>query len=442
MLKWGLDPRAESIIICVKFSPKNNKNSDYGLFCVHSSTDEEDHEPRGSHRFCSTKSNADHAINEPCTPRSNILTIVLNRQLYGLLGERGCRKLDVIYDKVSETIKSDPNKTCLICDKEFNVKIYTPTACLGRCMSELGKWPLRARLSHLLSDVKSLDFLLCSIYTAVDGQKANLQAYREETSLLVGCPLELERVKPAIDTFPAISDMLSMSDLLKRGKYRSDRRRLLSWLPSRFRGCMVSLAPGADYLLKGQALQESHQFMVLNSRLERQEQFMQNVEGIRNTSLAFHGCGARRAFNILTDALRDPARLPGYSKTNHGVFFSNNFRVSFSYANARDGLFEAWKSSQFLGQAWSVIFGLAVAMHRVRYRDYQSSTSDESLLAVRYVFLLPAGRYPSHNSFTDIESMASTDQATMKKAFKTLDEGSLTPKHIGLRTRVELRDGA
>lgn len=440
MLKWGLDTRVDSVIVCVKFSPKNNKNSDYGLFCVHSSTDEEDYEPRASHRFCSTKSNADDATNGPCTPRSNILTIVLNRQLYSLLGERGCRELGVVHDKISEIIKSDPNETCLICNTKFNVKIYTPTACLGKCMTELEKWPLRARLSHLLTDSKSLDFLLCSIYTAVDGQKVQLQAYKTENSLLVGCPLELEHVQPAIDTFPAISDMLSISDLLKRGKFRSDRRHLLSWLPMRFRGCMVSLAPGADHLLKGAGLEKCHQFMVLNSRLERQEKFMKNVNTIRNTSVAFHGCGGTRAFNILTDALRDPTALP-YQREDVGVFFSNDPHTSYSYAISRDGLIGAWKSSQFLGQSWAVVFGLEVAKQHVRYAEKESSTKNESLLAIRYVFLVPAIS-PGNYSAEGFGSLASIDQAAMKKAFKTLDEGKLLPQHIGRKTGVAGRNGA
>lgn len=105
-LAWGVDSRAEFVVVCVKFSPKNETNANYGHFCVHSSTDGEDRGARHSHHFCSTKKEGKHAVTTTCTPRATILTIVLQRELFRLLGDRGCRKLDVVYDKISDIIHS------------------------------------------------------------------------------------------------------------------------------------------------------------------------------------------------------------------------------------------------------------------------------------------------------------------------------------------------
>lgn len=435
-LAWGLDLRARSIIVCLKFPPKNNKEADHGLFCVHSSTDSQGKLTRSTHQFCSTKSHADHAIKEPCTSRCNILTIILNRALYSLLGKKSCRKLDIVHDAVDKIIKSDPTKSCLICEKAFNVKIYTPTACLGKCMDEMEKWPLRARLSHLLSDVKSLDFLLCSIYSAVDGQTKQPGAYKTDSSLLVGCPLELTHIKRAIDSFPALSDTLSMSDMLSIGnKYKTDRRRLLSWLSLRFRGCMVSLSPDSDHGLKG--LDNCYQFMVLNARLERQEKFTAKIDEIGVGTVAFHGCIAERAFNILTDALRDPATLP-YMRTDRGVFFSSNPSYSYMYTCNGPGM-QGWKNSMYKGTTWGVIFGIEVAQSNIAFRNLgwdatEFSTRDESLLMIRYVLLVPhATGPPGCRSSPPLNLKSMIDQNVMKKAFKNLSEGTLCPQHMGMK---------
>lgn len=184
-LAWGLDLRARSVVVYLKFPPKNDRNADHALFCVHASTDVDELQGPGDHQhqFSSTASTAAHAVGEPCTPRACVLTIVLHRELYGLLGKRGCRALDVLHARVAEVLTSDPTRACLVCGRAFGARIYTPTACLGACMAKLEGWPLRARLSHLLSDVKSLDFLLCSIYTAVDGQEKYPDTYKTESSL-------------------------------------------------------------------------------------------------------------------------------------------------------------------------------------------------------------------------------------------------------------------
>ncbi|CAN8096093.1 unnamed protein product [Discula destructiva] len=432
-LAWGNDHRAESIIVCIRFGLKNKKDSDHALFCVHLRSDDEGRHLRARHRFSSTKGDSVRAIMTPCTARSNIMTIVLGRELHQVLGSRGCRKLDVIYDNVAKIIKStDPTKSCLICDKKFGVKIYTPTACLGNCLAKFEKWPLRARLSHLLTDVKSLDFLLCSIYTAVDGQKQVPTAYGTISSLLVGCPLELEQVQPAIDSFPALSDRLSMKDMLKEGESKvtsAHRKQLLSWVTQRFRGCMIALKPEAELLVKGKRIDDVHQFMVLNACLERQEKFADNINKLGVGSVAFHGCKAPRTFNILADASRDPSKLP-YPRTDQGVFFASEPNTSLRYA-AGDGTFKAWKASQFSVKAgWLIVFGIEVAWPdvRINYRRAEASTRDESRLMIRYIFMAPSSILHGRND----GYMISLDQAAMKAAYKVLDEGKLSSQHIGL----------
>lgn len=220
-----------------------------------------------------------------------------------------------------------------------------------------------------------------------------------------------------------------MSDLLKEGCFRIERRRLLSWLALRFRGCMVSLAPAARHLVRGEGLKGCHQFMVLNARLERQEKFVQEIKKIGVGSVAFHGCRAARVFNILTDALRVPSKLP-YFKIDSGISLSNDPDYSTEYAQG-DKPFRAWKNSQFWGTpgtSWATMFGIEVAKPCVAFKHSESSINDESLVMVRYVFLVPTSdRLGRSYSPPKLK----IDQIAMKKAFKTLDEDTLSPRHIG-----------
>ncbi|ROV95209.1 hypothetical protein VMCG_08566 [Cytospora schulzeri] len=438
-LAWGLDLRAESVSVCLKFP--NGKASDFVSFCVHTSTDNEERQLR--HRFCTSKGN--DPIMTPCSPRSTILTCVLSRELYSLTGLRGCRDIAVIYDKACQIIDSDPTKHCLVCGRnfeiDFKVKLYTPTACSGSCMQKLDKWPLRARLSHLLSDFKTLDFLLCSIYSAVDGQNKYPNLYGTKDSLLVDCPLKLDQVQPTIDSFPKVSDKLGISDLLHpgSGKLMKSRRRLLSWLSIRVRGCMVSLKPGAEFFAGGKAMEMCHQFMLLNSVLERQASFVKNIRKVGVGSVAFHGCKASRTFNIITDALRNMWGK-NYFIEESGIFFSNNPSYSFFYAASQrgsEGSFRAWKRSTFGDRSWAVIFGLEVALSHIPYSYEEHSTLDEGLLMIRYVFLVPTEEYPSAQSSSymynaPLHLQAEIKQDVMKKAFKALDEGRLVQQQIGL----------
>ncbi|KUI66911.1 hypothetical protein VM1G_01368 [Cytospora mali] len=444
-LAWGLDLRAETVSVCLKFP--NGKESDFVCFCVHLSTDDEERQLR--HRFCSTKGN--DPIMSPCSPRSTILTCSLSRELYGLIGLRGCRDLAVIYDQVFKMIKSDPTKHCLICGKNFKsdyrVKLYTPTACPGDCIQKLDKWPLRARLSHVLSDSKTLDFLLCCIYTAVDGQKAVPDLYGTKDSLLVDCPLKLAQIQPAIDSLPPLSDKLSISDLLHSGSLRlkNARRLLLSWLSLRARGCMVSLKPGAELSAAGQTREMCHQFMLLNSVLHRQAAFAKSLKQVGVGSVGFHGCRASRAFNIITDALRDMSgkSYHVWSTWDKGIFLSNSPSYSYAYAATPmppETPFRAWKYSVFGGQSWAVVFGLEVAMPYIPFRGSPGTKEfnilDEGKVMVRYVFLISRtdGSQPlvDGSSSWGIEVDHIIKQDVMKKAFKALDECRLNPQQIGL----------
>lgn len=430
-LAWGLDCRADFVIVILEFLQGEDKSSGYARFCVHSSTDRE----KRLHSYSLTKNEASTCIQNPCSPRSTILTCVLSRELFGLLGLRGCRDLETIYDRAFDLIKSDPTERCLICGKQYEVKVYTPTACLGRCMDKLEHWPLRARLSHLLSDTKVFDLMLCCIYTAVTGQAMCPDQYKTNSSLLVGCPLELDEIQPLIDSFPKISDELGMHQLVNSEKphFAFSQRRLLSWLARRLRGCIVSLPHDADFFMQGKGLEGSHQFMLLSSRLERQRAFMKKVTKVDMGSVAFHGARAPRAFNIITDALRNMASEP-YTKTDEGVFYSDSPGYSYTYTGG-DIPLQTWKRSQFLDHGWSVLFGLEVALSEIPFRYNEHSTYIESTLMIRYIFLLPSKLvYPRH--FTDLLQI---DQDEMKKAYDVLDRNALSPRHVGLGVRQEAR---
>lgn len=424
-LAWGLDHRANFVIVNLEFLQGENKSSGHAHFCVHSSTDRE----KRSHQYGSTISDSSRCITNPCSPRSTILTCVLSRELFGLLGLRSCRDLGTIYDRALDLIKSDPTKRCLICGKEYKVKVYTPTACLGKCLETLDKWPLRARLSHLLSDTKVLDLMLCCIYTAVSGQEACRDKYGTDSSLLVGCPLRLDDVQPVIESFPKLSDELGMQQMVNsRAKHGSSRRQLLSWLTLRFRGCIVSLARDAAFFMRGQGLEDSHQFMLLNSRLERQQDFMEEVNKVGVGSVAFHGAKAPRAFNIITDALRNMILEP-YAIEEAGIFYSGSPACSFEYTQG-DMPLMTWKQSHFSGQAWSVLFGLEVALTHIPFQNNEHSTYRESTLMIRYIFLLPAW---------DFSGRLEIQKDAMKHAYEVLEQNRLSSRHIGVGMKQDPR---
>lgn len=442
-LAWGLDRRADFVIVNLEFLQGENKSSGHARFCVHSSTDRE----KRSHQYSSTISDSIKCISNPCSPRSTILTCVLSRELFGLLGLRGCRDLGTIYDQALALIESDPTERCLICGNEYNVKVYTPTACLGKCLEMLDKWPLRARLSHLLSDTKVFDFMLCCIYTAVNGQqKGELHhKYGTESSLLVGCPLPLDKIQAVIDSFPKLSDELGVQQIVNsEASNGSHRKQLLSWLTLRLRGCIVSLTRDADFFMQGKGLEDSHQFMLLNSRLERQQNFDEKVSKVGVGSVAFHGAKAPRTFNIITDALRNMFSEP-YAVEEPGVFYSDNPSYSYTYT-FNDMYLRAWKQSQFSGREWSVLFGLEVALSEIPFKYYEHSTCEESTLMIRYVFLLPslsslpALQHQKPDEELEEQLLANEelwnfleiDQSAMKKAYTVLGRNTLSSRHIGL----------
>lgn len=435
-LAWGLDSRADSIIVNLEFVQGERKSSGHARFCVHSSTDRE----KRRHQYSSTIQDVEQCIQTPCSPRSTILTCVLSRELFGLLGLRGCRDLGIIYDRVSELIKSDPTRRCLICGTYYDVKVYTPTACLPECLKILDKWPLRARLSHLLSDTEVLDFLLCCIYTGVNGQQRFPGHYGKDSSLLVGCPLRLQDIQPAIDSLSRLSDDLGMQQLVNsKARHGSSRRQLLSWLTLRSRGCMASLTRDAEFFVQENGLESSHQFMLLNSRIERQAAFTKELAKVGVGSVAFHGARAPRAFNIVTDALCDMMSKPYVQNIpgQAGIFYSDSPQYSYDYTRG-DVPLKAWKQSKFYGQDWSVLFGLEVALPWIPFRENEHSTSIESSLMIRFIFLIP-----QHNDVLECSlSMypLQIDPEAMKKAYKVLGRGKLSSQHIGLGAKQAPND--
>lgn len=195
---------------------------------------------------------------------------------------------------------------------------------------------------------------------------------------------------------------------------------------------MVSLKPGTEFFAGGKDLEKCHQFMLLNSVLERHAGFVKNVRKVGVGSVAFHGCKASRTFNILTDALRNMWGQR-YVIEESGIFFSDDPGYSYMYSatpSHPERPFRAWKSSRFNDRSWAVVFGLEVAMSQISFQYREVSTHDEGLLTIRYVFLIPMGdmlwRGPTH-------FQVGIRQDIMEKAFKALDEGTLNPKKIGLR---------
>lgn len=145
--------------------------------------------------------------------------------------------------------------------------------------------------------------------------------------------------------------------------------------------------------------------------------------------VAFHGARAPRAFNIITDALRNMSSEP-YVRTDNGIFYSGQPGYSYEYTS-RDGPLRAWEKSQLSGRGWSVLFGLEVALAQIPFEFNEHSTDRESTMMIRYIFLLPSLKASHLVDSEDGFPLLQIDQNAMKKAYETLDQSALSSRRMG-----------
>lgn len=402
-MAWGIKDSASSVGIRVRFH--NSEKGTFVSYCVHNSGDKI---PTSGHRYCSTKdATANKVI---CTTRPNLLTCVLARDLHELLRTKDTTVAQ-IHQKMEQAIDSDPTEKCLICRKKFNVRMWAATTCSDKCAKEFEAWPLTARAAHLTLDTKTLDFLLCCVYS--DALLKEKYQYQEVyPNLLKDCPVSIRQLTSVIDSFPEdLSKVMSPPDshsTKQMGLYR-ERQQLLSWICSSFRGFMTFLPPAADF--HAPEMGKSHQFLLMNAHLGRQKAFVNKVNSLEKGvgSMAFHGTPSYNTLSILREGL----------KANHiGLFYAPEPSTSLSYSGqvANDGYLQPWTKSSFKGQQYLVLFGCEVALRDVPWAWGEHSTSDESTVMIRYIFLCPVNIAPP---------LASTLSNTMLTTYASLQKGQV-----------------
>lgn len=430
-LAWGIEDTVEEIIVRMRFS-RLSKNTFRARFCVHNSNDENVF-GTSHHFYTSTYEDSNIAI---CTSRPNVLICVIGSMLHKVL-KSGYEDLNLarLYQMVDFTIDSDPTTTCLICRENINVKVWTAAVCSEHCNKKLESWPLRAQLSNLIIDFKVLDFLLCCVYTAAL-PKIKYSTRTSYDSLFEG----LHQITSIIDSLPKdLSEWQFPAPLSTAAYYDQECARLLAWLCSRFRGCMISLPPSANFHVPG--LKKAHQFLLLNSHVERQEASEHKLSALSSKcgSLAFHGAPGFRIFDILSDGLKtnggnlfyapEPSISLNYARglraSRRGVFFSPKSSAR-SLESPADAYLQPWKKSAFRGSQYLVLFGCEVSKSAISWRErggksFESWTSDESTVTIRYIFLCPPH---------ETEASASTMKKTMVKTYKALNRGRLASGDI------------
>lgn len=203
----------------------------------------------------------------------------------------------------------------------------------------------------------------------------------------------------------------------KETAIHNQRRQLLSWLCSRFHGCIVSLPAAADFHVPG--FGDTHQFLLLNSQMSRQEKFSHKIEKLPTShgSVAFHGTSSFSALNILTEGLK---------VQNRGIFFAPRPQISLGYSarNAAAGYLSPWKRSVFGEAKYLVLFGCEVSQHNIPWRqDHESSTLDEASIMIRYIFLYPVSVVAQAPSRATVER-------TMLDAYKALNTGKMKLRNL------------
>ncbi|KAL8369984.1 hypothetical protein RB595_000377 [Gaeumannomyces hyphopodioides] len=442
-LTWGIKQDSVlSVEVCLRFRSSGSDDEDEALECfsVRLLPDNGDQQQQQQKRpWCS--------IGEPWSEANsgarldNFLTYDISRKLHAETSGRGRLPHKdfpetAAADLVEAVVRSDPGRACAVCGASFgDIKLWRPTPCSAPCKARMQKEvPLEVRVSPLLVDYRVLDFLLACAYSFVPEYPSVWWHAWPQHPPPMHESLELwswGKMAQVLESFQAIDGSSTLGSIVDSGtaQSRRDRKAVLSWLSTEFQGCLVSASAHAtvEYIHKDAGIRPVHQFILLNSTLEREIEFKKK----QNPGLSvFHATPAFNIFPLLMDGLRSMPTPRG----GRGIYFAGSFRTS-SYGYQKGVFFRPWPQSIFasFGGRPELVFGaeyrgtmakvgpyIINAWSDARLAEYH--TYDQSDIALRYVFLSDR-----HGPATNTEEFlpGSRTREVMEDTFHSIKNGEI-----------------
>ncbi|KAI6256663.1 hypothetical protein MCOR27_004589 [Pyricularia oryzae] len=347
----------------------------------------------------------------------NFLALVMSRDLHAALHDDASSDPSATLSKVVKVVQSvlsaiSFGTECIVCSKPFNTTVWRPVACSPDCREVMATWPLELLVSPLLLDHLALDLLLGCIYT---------EHFGERVAGMANLPARAKRLKwsdmvHALNTFPKLHGNMTLEFIEGADAGSPGRRSALFWLSFAFPGCLVSASQAATVQYvpttswqPGQPQSEQvHQFVLLNSTVERQVAF--RARGTQAGEACFHGTPHQNLLPILADGLRQTRGryVP--------IWFGYCFGKSDTYQ--RNMTFQSWPNSVFGGCC--IIFGIenrgpAGKPHYFLDSFAEGFTKEQSELMVRNVFVY---KRPVPSDFL----LGSQTRDVMEKTFCLIEE--------------------
>lgn len=404
------DSRVLIVRLCLLESPK---------FCIHFAPGDEGRSPHNLWQPSPVQS-PDATI---CSAKPSMFSYYLSRHLNHILQNWNFSmpggfpssnnpftsreiSLDFFYSAIQKLITESPS-TCLVCCGQMSAKLWKPSACSKVCSTNLRKAPLEVRLHNLLVDPLAMDLILTAVYEA--------SADLTKLKLLPGCPVQKNRIRAVIDSFPPLASLQTSTNFSAaiRGldEYGKEREDLLSWVCLKFRGLMLS----APENFRVPSMPGTQQFLLMNSSHEREKLFATNVTSRGSSGVVFHGTQISRLFLILTEGLKSMSGTPFMAHGNSGgagVYCGDDQTMSLGYSGNTG---QSWKNSALSNMR--VMLGCELATYTSPVSGSYHVVTNHNSLLVRYVFLLPPTYQPPPRHHVE---------PAMKSAFSYLQSGLLS----------------
>ncbi|KAM7211661.1 hypothetical protein V8F06_012961 [Rhypophila decipiens] len=333
--------------------------------------------------------------------------VELNLFSYGLAGvvhvALQSHSLQTIHDTVAAFI-TDPPSQCIVCHVGSTPRRWRPTACSQICLAALTTIPPHVSLQFLVIDSLALDFLLTSLYLASTDPCT--------TSHLSGCPIPRAQLPAVIDSFPPLSDASAARDVhnaLRAAESRSrfagaslgsQRESLIAWLLFSFQGFIATTPSNRRIPSMPHTIQLSVFDLAHSPSYETQSLYGSssmghvNTDTTTNTNVVFHGTRPSRFLSIFQGGLMVMSGTSGQingAAQGPGVYCGDDPVTSLPYCGTTGS---AWRNSKLKNRR------LLLACEMKGYTapgpgkiHVVKDPAGGDGLAVRWIFLLPEGRF-------------------------------------------------
>ncbi|KAK4206923.1 hypothetical protein QBC37DRAFT_456928 [Rhypophila decipiens] len=329
----------------------------------------------------------------------------LNLFSYGLAGAvhvaLQSHSLQTIHDTVAAFI-TDPPSQCIVCHVGNTPRRWRPTACSQICLAALTTIPPHVSLQFLVIDSLALDFLLTSVYLASTDPCT--------MSHLSGCPVPRAQLPAVIDSFPPLSGASTARDVhnalraaeshsrVAGASMGSQRESLLVWLLFFFQGFIATTPsnrriPSMPHTIQFSVLDLAHSPSSETHSLYGSSS-MGHANTNTNTNVVFHGTRPSRFLSIFQGGLMVMSGTSGQingAAQGPGVYCGDDPVTSLPYCGTTGS---AWRNSKLKNRR------LLLACEMKGYTapgpgkiHVVTNPAGGAGLAVRWIFLLPEGRF-------------------------------------------------